>query len=101
VQPKARDDALNQLSVAVPADEDIGGGAAVGKRHHQLLRVPECDDHSFALRKQCIHVLRPFDPHPDRAAQQPYDSIPERGHTGKLDSGEKRFQHATQNLLIC
>jgi hypothetical protein len=40
-----RDDPLDQFAVAVPADEHIGFRSAISERHHQLLRVPERDDH--------------------------------------------------------
>jgi hypothetical protein len=52
----------------MPADQHMGFGTAIRQRHHQLLRMPEGDNHPLTLRKQPIHALRSFDAHAHSAA---------------------------------
>ena len=92
-QAESGDDPLNQFPVAVPADEHKGFRAAVGQRHHQLLRVPERDDHLLALSQQGIHVVRPFHPNPDAATQEANRPVADRRQAGEFDLRKQRFHN--------
>ncbi|HJR77588.1 MAG TPA: hypothetical protein VJ805_11460 [Nitrospiraceae bacterium] len=87
---------MDQLAITVPADEDICPGPAIGERHHELLCVPERDDHSLTLRQQRIHGLRAFNPYADAVTQQANRSIADRGHAGKLGPRKQRLQHVVK-----
>lgn len=80
------------------ADEHKGFRAAIGQRHHQLLRVPEHDDHPLALGQQRIDVLGPFHPYPNGASQQANRSVADRRHAGKFDLRKQRFHHEAKTV---
>jgi hypothetical protein len=99
-QPESGDDSLDQLAVTMPADEDICFRSAIRERHHQLLRVPERDDHALALRQQGIDVLRISHPDSNAATEQADRSVPDRGHAGERDLRKHRFQHGVSQFDV-
>lgn len=48
-EPELFHHSIHELSITMLADQNPGITAAVGKRHHQLLSMPERDNHRAAL----------------------------------------------------
>jgi hypothetical protein len=55
--PKARDNARDDLTILMLADQYVGPCSAIAGRNHQLLRVPKCEDDVLALTVQRIDLL--------------------------------------------
>jgi hypothetical protein len=65
---------VDQLSIPMLADQDMGLPSPIHQRHHELLCVPEGDDDAVASPVQIIHDLGAFRPdtnHLPEHADQP------------------------------
>jgi hypothetical protein len=55
--PKLRDDARNDLTILMLADQHVGPCSTIACRDHELLRMPKREDDVPALTIQRIHLL--------------------------------------------
>jgi hypothetical protein len=75
----------------VLTDQNVRLQAGKGKRHHELLGMPESQDHPFILLKQSVQVVAALNPQLHRPAQTLNDLVAHgRGH--------RRFDEIRQAL---
>lgn len=55
--PETRDDARDNLTILMLADQHVGLWTTIPYRHHKLLRMPKREDDMPALTIQGIHLL--------------------------------------------
>lgn len=55
--PESRDDACDDLTILMLADQYIGSRTTIPDRDHELLRMPKCQNDVLALTIQGIHLL--------------------------------------------
>jgi hypothetical protein len=55
--PESRDDARDDLTILMLADQHVGPCSTIACRDHELLRVPKREDDVLALTIQGIHLL--------------------------------------------
>ena len=65
-------------------DQHMGFESGNGKRHHQLLSMPEGQDHPLLFCEQAVHMLRAFGAPGHRAAQHLNDPVADRRHHRNL-----------------
>ncbi len=78
IQPEPRHDAADQLPITMLADQHMGFQPGKPQRHHELLGMPERQNHAFPLRKPLGKLLRSFYMPCHGPAQQPNDVITDR-----------------------
>jgi hypothetical protein len=62
--PESRDDARDDLTILMLADQHVGPCPAIACGDHELLRVPKCEDDMPALTIQRIDLLMALRIHP-------------------------------------
>jgi hypothetical protein len=82
--PKSRDDARDNLTVLMLADQHVGPCSTIACRDHELLRVPKRKDDMPALTIQRIHWLVALRIHPHRSPQPLNHRSPDRREHRKL-----------------
>ena len=76
--PESRDDARDNLTILMLADQYVGSRATIACRNHELLRVPKREDDVPALPVQCIHLLVALRVHPHGSPQPSNHRSPDR-----------------------
>ena len=76
--PESRDDARDDFTILMPADQHVGPGPTIAYRDHELLRVPKREDDMAALTIQRIDLLVALRIHPHRPPQPSNHRSPDR-----------------------
>ncbi len=61
---ESRDDARDDLTILMLADQHVSPCSAIALGNHELLRVPKCEDDMSALTIQRIDLLMSLRIHP-------------------------------------
>lgn len=75
---ESRNDARDDLTVLMLADQHIGSCSTIPDRDHELLRMPKCKDDMLALTIQGVDLLVALRIHCHRPPQPSHDSRPDR-----------------------
>ena len=64
-------DPMDQFTVPVLADEDMGLSPSIGQRHHELPSMPESNNDTPTLPVQLIDLIASLRSDPDDPAKEP------------------------------
>jgi hypothetical protein len=84
-----RDDARDDFSIAVLADEHMGSRSPIADRDHELLRVPKGQNDVAPLSIQHIDRLMPSGFTAHRSSETPDQGGRDRWEYGKLEPIQK------------
>jgi hypothetical protein len=76
--PESGDDAGDDLTILMLADQHVGSYSTIACRDHELLRVPKRQDDMPALTIDRIHLLVALRFHPHRPPQPSNDCSSDR-----------------------
>jgi hypothetical protein len=83
--------AVDQLAVAMLADQNVGVLAPVGQRHHELPPVPERDDDPFPLAIERIQRLGAFGAETQELPENPDGPGDQGGQDSQLQPVAQAF----------
>jgi hypothetical protein len=98
--PESRDDARDDLTILMPADQHVGPCSTISYRHHELLRMPKREDDMPALTIQGIHLLVALRIHPHRPPQPSNHRSPDRREHRELQPLQQKFSHLNHWFIV-
>ncbi len=78
-EAEAGHDSMNQLAVAMLADQNVCLGTTVDEGHHELPSMPEGDDQMASSFIQVVNLAPSFGSDPEGPAQESNSPGPQRG----------------------
>ena len=98
--PESRDDARDDLTILMPADQDVRFCSPIAYRDHELLRMPKRKNDMPSLTIQGIHLFVALRVHLHRSPQASNHRSPDRRKHRELQPLLDSFLHAFSSSTL-